>query len=160
MRRLSVVFAGVAVVVLSACASAPPAAIQPTPGNAGPPNLALIDSDIFWRTGHYSMGDGASSGGGDAGETGFYVRFRVTNNGAAPSTGCVWEVSVWRDDQWRSVTKGRIRALAVGDWVEVTRRLLPVQPGQTVRVWIDPTDEVPETTETDNVSSMGVPGAR
>ncbi len=159
MKRLSAVLAGVAVVVLTACALSPSASTQPAPSSAPPPNLALTDSDILWRTGLYAMGDGSSSGGGDVGETGFYLRFRVRNDGAARTSRCAWEVTVKRDDEWREIARGRIRALDPGEWAEVVR-ILRVQAGEYVRVRVDAGDEVPETHENDNLHQLLVPRPR
>jgi len=83
---------------------------------------------------------------------GFGLNFELSNTGTGDAGAFAWEVSVFRDGEWRSFIGERVPGLAAGRHfskakIDVSRH---VREGERVRLRVDPLNQVPETNEADN----------
>jgi hypothetical protein len=111
------------------------------------PDLRIVDFRIVEQT----LGTTRSSLGQSV-VVGFGLDFEISNTGTGDAVRFAWEVSVFRDGQWRSFIGERVQKLASGqhfkkEKVDVSRH---VREGERVRLSIDALNEVPESHEDDN----------
>ncbi len=96
---------------------------------------------------------------GIGGTPGFRVSFEIKNTGIGDAGSFIWEISVFRDGQWRSFIGERITKLNSGENIEITRNVgESIREGERIRLRVDVLNEIPEIQEDDNIREIIVRG--
>ncbi len=95
---------------------------------------------------------------GVGGTPGYRLNFEISNTGVGDAGSFAWEVSVFRDGEWRSFIGEKIAGLDSGKRVEREKNVgVRVREGERIRLRVDALNEVPETNEEDNIREATVP---
>ncbi len=85
------------------------------------------------------------------------LSIKISNTGVGDAGPFGWDVSVYRDGEWRSFIGESIRGLPSGRSITIRKRTgLAVREGERVRLRVDGFNEVPETNEDNNFQETTV----